>query len=435
MQRAPLRLSGGRVVLRVLPLVLPLLLLGANCRSDEVARVGASAPDTLSAPLAEYTGTLLASARLSTLAASERAAWDTYLLTSRRLMAADKRAMQQELTRAGLTSVRRPPNTESNFTVPSGWTAAWTQSPAGRAMVTTVISYQTPAGGWGKHIDYAMGPRAPGTGYNSESDAWAYVGTIDNGATVTELRLLGLAATVAADTAVAVAFARGVRYLLTAQFPSGCWPQVYPLVGSYHDAATHNDDAIVNVLRLLRDVARGAYATVAPSVRTEAANAVHQALRCLVAQQVVVSGVRTTWGQQHDPLNHAPILGRAYELPSLSGREGARVMSLLMEEASPSADVVEAVHAAAAYYRSTSIPNVVYVSGTGLVATPGAGPVWPRMLEIGTNRALFANRDGVPLYDHAQLTDRRTGYAWFGTEPAGSLRTFESWSRSHPSSR
>jgi len=295
-----------------------------------------------------------------------------------------------------------------------------------------VVSYQTPSGGWGKHVDYAQGARTVGTRWNSESDAWSYIGTIDNGATVNELRLLGVAASASTDTVARRAFIRGVRYLLQAQFPSGCWPQVYPLMGSYNDAATHNDDAMVNVVRVLRDVARGTWAAADASLRADAGAAVSRATTCFVAQQVMVGGVRTTWAQQHDPLTHEPVQGRAYELPGLTGREGARVMAVLMDESTPNAALVASVHAAAAFYRATAIPNAIYVSGTGLVATPGAGPIWARLMEIGTNRPFFANRDGIKLYDHAQLTDRRTGYAWYGTEPSGSLRTFDSWSRTNP---
>lgn len=388
-------------------------------------------PTDNSPALAEYTGTLLAPARIAALSAAERPAWDSYLLTSRRLMAADRAAVQKEAAARGLTAILRAPNTPADFTPSSSWTQAWVRTAPGQQLVRTVLSYQTPAGGWGKHIDYALGPRVPGTGYNSESDEWAYVGTIDNSATVTELRLLGVAGAVG-DSAAVDGFARGVRYLLTAQFPSGCWPQVFPLMGSYHDAATHNDDAMVNVVRFMRDVANGAFAFVPAALRSEATSSVAKAVSCLLVEQVVVQGTRTAWGQQHDPLTHAPVQGRAYEPPAVSGREGSRVMALLMEMPQPSTALVQAIHAAATFYRSTAIANMQYVAGTGLVPSPGASLLWARLMEIGTNRPIFSNRDGIVLYSHDQLTDRRTGYAWYGTEPASALRTFDSWSRTNP---
>jgi PelA/Pel-15E family pectate lyase len=53
-------------------------------------------------------------------------------------------------------------------------------------------------------------------------------------------------------------------------------------------------------------------------------------------------------------------------------------------------------------------------------------------MEIGTNRPIFANRDGVLLYDFNLLTDRRTGYNWYGTEPAASLKSYAAWAPTHP---
>ena len=55
-----------------------------------------------------------------------------------------------------------------------------------------------------------------------------------------------------ADADTREAIVRGVDYLLESQLPNGCFPQVYPLQGSYHDAVTFNDDATVNALRVLR---------------------------------------------------------------------------------------------------------------------------------------------------------------------------------------
>ena len=42
---------------------------------------------------------------------------------------------------------------------------------------------------------------------------------------------------------------------------------------------------------------------------------------------------------------------------------------------------------------------------------------------------MFANRDGVQLFEWERLTDRRAGYGWFGVEPAGTLKRYEKWLR------
>ena len=206
------------------------------CSAPAVAPSAVTPVDTA---MPEYAGTLLATSRLSVLPEDQQASWTTYVLRSRQRMQADLRLVALERARTGAAAVGRPPNSAADFAVQSSWTPTWVAGASGRALVASVLSYQTASGGWGKHIDYAKGVRPAGTGYNSESDDWAYVGTIDNGATINELRLLAVAAPV--DSAAHSAFTRGMTYLVDAQFPSGCWPQVYPLMGSYHDAATNND--------------------------------------------------------------------------------------------------------------------------------------------------------------------------------------------------
>jgi len=54
------------------------------------------------------------------------------------------------------------------------------------------------------------------------------------------------------------------------------------------------------------------------------------------------------------------------------------------------------------------------------------------MTEIGTNRPIFSNRDGIIRYDWNQLTDRREGYAWYSGEPAAVLKTYARWAKTHP---
>ena len=81
---------------------------------------------------------------------------------------------------------------------------------------------------------------------NQVLERFGRIATLDNNSTTSELRFLALAGDVAPDPRYRAAFLRGLEYLHAAQFPNGCWPQVYPLQGGYHDAATFNDDASVN---------------------------------------------------------------------------------------------------------------------------------------------------------------------------------------------
>ena len=60
----------------------------------------------------------------------------------------------------------------------------WFRSPAGRAIITNVLSWQTPRGDWPKNTDTFSAPAPDDSGLS---------GTFDNGATVDELRFLARA--------------------------------------------------------------------------------------------------------------------------------------------------------------------------------------------------------------------------------------------------
>ena len=49
--------------------------------------------------------------------------------------------------------------------------------------------------------------------------------------------------------------------------------------------------------------------------------------------------------------------------------------------------------------------------------------IWARFYEIGTNRPIFAGRNGVLKYDVAQIEyERRTGYEWYVDTAAKMLK-------------
>ena len=50
------------------------------------------------------------------------------------------------------------------------------------------------------------------------------------------------------------------------------------------------------------------------------------------------------------------------------------------------------------------------------------------MNEIGTNKPIFSNRDGINRYDFQQLTDRRVGYGWYSDQPARTMARYKKWS-------
>lgn len=379
-------------------------------------------------------------ARIAALAPDHRAAWRAYLARSRALAAADKSALEAE-RRAAPAPADPPEGRNGGAGMPLDRDPAWYGSPDARHVADQIVSFQTPAGGWGKNVDRS-GPLRK-QGQNWVATGTSYVGTIDNDATTTELRFLARVqarAPAAEASRYRAAFARGLRYLLDAQYPNGGFPQVYPLEGGYHDAITFNDDALVDVARLLASVGRreGDYAFVAPALAREARAAVDRVVQLILATQVTSGGVRTAWGQQVDALTLAPVGARNFEPPALASHESATVLAFLMALPDPSPQVTAAVHAGAAWLKRAALRDIAWTGGASpegrkRVARPGDGPIWSRYYDIATMQPIFGDRDRSIHDDVNEISlERRNGYGWYGIWPASVLAAYDTWSRAHP---
>jgi PelA/Pel-15E family pectate lyase len=334
--------------------------------------------------------------------------------------------------------------------------AEWYGGAEARHVADIVVSFQTPAGGWGKNLNVADHLRKTGESYVSNNISrylapddfdtprdphWNYVGTLDNDATNTELQFLARVVTAldAKDSApYRASFLRGLEYLFAAQFPNGGWPQVWPLEGGYHDAITFNDSAVTNALELLEAVAggKGAFAFVPAKVRQRAGASVARGLECILATQIVENGHRTVWGQQHDAFTLQPVAGRNYEPAAQSSSESSSMMLFLMRLPKPSLAMANAIHAAAAWLQKTAIRDKAYERGPdGGRLTPASGgkAIWARFYEIGTRRPIFADRD-KSIHDNVEelSRERRMGYSWYNSVPQQALDRYAQWIKRHP---
>lgn len=378
-------------------------------------------------------GTLSAE-KISALPASDAEPWKRYLAESKSRMAADRDFFDREMARQGVRESFLPPRGRTfGDREPNGQPETWFSGPEARRIAEIVISFQTPSGGWSKSVDMTRHIRQPGERFCADK-GWRYVGTLDNNATTSQMRFLASMVKATGSESCKRAFFRGFEYLFASQYPNGGWPQVYPLMGGYHDHITLNDRAMTNVIELLRDVASGkaGFEFVAAKERQRARQAINRAIGCLLDCQVVVNGRATVWGQQHDPLTLKPAPARAYEMVALSGGESARVMLVLMEVESPSPRVKSAVHAAAAWFQRTAIRGHVWKKDqdgeSKLIAVEGAEPIWARFSEIGTNRPLFGDRDSRIRYDVREISaERRNGYGWYSTGAREALKKYEEW--------
>ncbi len=309
----------------------------------------------------------------------------------------------------------------------------WFAGDEAKLVAGNILSHQSDLGGWPKNTDTT----APFAG-----DRKALRPTFDNDATTDELRFLARAFNATKDGRYRRAFEKGLDYVLKAQYPTGGWPQAYPPGKGYHRRITFNDNAMVRLLELLREVGTSErYAFVGPKRRQEAKGAFGRGVACILKCQVRVKGKPTAWCAQHDEKDYRPRPGRSYELASLSGAESVGIVRLLMSLDEPSPEVIRAVEGAVAWFEAAKLEGIRVARGKDKSAPKGydkvvmkdasAPALWARFYEIGTNRPIFADRDGVAKHDLAEIGyERRNGYAWLGTWPQRLLdREYPAWKR------
>ncbi|HWV58485.1 MAG TPA: pectate lyase [Longimicrobiales bacterium] len=317
---------------------------------------------------------------------------------------------------------------------------AWYGTDEAVRIADNVLLYQHPNGGWDKNIDMAaVLDEAARADLVARRSQWQT--TIDNGATYEQVRYLARVYEATGHERFRDAALRGVELLLEAQYDNGGWPQYYPLRDGYWSRITFNDNAMINVMRLLRDVSRGeaSFGFASEEMRARAAAAVQKGIDVILRAQIVVDGVLTAWCAQHDEFDLSPAAARAYEHPSLSGSESVGIIRFLMEIENPSPEVVRAIQSAVAWFDSVRIPGIrVEVvrndslpGGTDrvVVEDPNAPPMWARFYEIGTNRPIFSGRDSIIRYSLAEIEhERRVGYSWLGHYAADLLaRDYPAW--------
>ena len=331
---------------------------------------------------------------------------------------------------------------------PINWKACLTQMPdwyqtkEAVRIADNVLLYQRQSGGWPKNIDMAA--------VLSETEKAAIIkqkadddSTIDNEATYTQAAYLGRVFTATREMRFKETFIKGLDYLLAAQYDHGGWPQYYPRRVGYFRHITFNDNAMIGVLRLLKEIGAGVpnYGFVDEGRKTRARRAVQKGVECILKCQIMVDGRLTAWCAQHDEVTFAPAPARSYEKVSISGSESVGIIRFLMGIENPDPRVVKSIEAAAAWLMRAQLngvkverrPDASLPKGYDLIVVhdPKAPPIWARFYEIGSDRPIFCGRDGVIKNSLAEIEyERRTGYSWYSSAPAKLLaEDYPRWHR------
>ncbi|MGC3991193.1 MAG: pectate lyase [Chthoniobacteraceae bacterium] len=381
----------------------------------------------LTGSLLESSGAPLAQERVDALPSAQHAAWQHYLDVSNAAWRKDHETLYTEMIVEGLAQPLPAP-AGGDFKLPSHPQPEWFAAAETRQLATVVISYQTPSGGWSKKLRFTGAPRKRGTLWSSQSagsDPWHYVGTFDNRATTEELRLLAGVWLATQRQDCAGAFLRGLDYIFAAQYPNGGWPQVWPVEGKYHDDVTFNDDAMIHVLELLRDLGDGApeFAFVDEARRTRARQALAAGIECILQAQVRQQGSLTAWCAQHDPLTLAPSPARLKEPTSISGGESVGITRFLMQLPQQTPPIIAAIEGSLVWFERVKITTIEKTSKNGkstyVPVAQSSRPLWARFYDVATNKPLFSGaQDGVIYNTFAEMqAHNHIGYDYYTAQP------------------
>lgn len=272
--------------------------------------------------------------------------------------------------------------------------------PVNKDVLQNVLDSQLNCGGWTKNKDktkpFTEEKRAKIIAGKGKSES----ATIDNNATTSEIRyLMKYYAETKEATALAAA-EKGIEWLLSTQLENGGWPQFPHRKKGYWTQITFNDNAMRNVLALLRDAASGEgdYSPLSSDMRQRCQAAFDKGLDCVLKCQIRVEGKPTVWCQQHDRNTLKPADGRAFELAAFCSQESAEMTLFLMSLENPSPEVKEAIAGAVEWFKANRLPD----------------GRWARFYDLKECKPFFCDRSGEMKRSVEEISkERQKGYSWF----------------------
>jgi pectinesterase len=321
--------------------------------------------------------------------------------------------------------------------------ADWYGSDEAKRVAENVLLSQKEIGGWAKNKPYHH--NFTGEEKNEFASSRSEVGaTFDNGSTIMEMIFLSKVFNYSNDERYRTAFIKGLDYIFLSQYGNGGWPQFFPFRKgesvAYAAHITYNDNAMVNILKLLRDIVYDKEEFRSMKLddvcKQKAADALNKGIGCIVKTQIVVDGTPTVWCAQHDAATLAPANARKFELASFSGTESAEIAEFLMTVKNPSKEVIYAVDCAVKWFDAHKIEGIKLVKEKAsngkkdliVVADESAPVLWARFYDLETGKPFFCDRDGIKKSTIAEIGyERRNGYDWYSTTPSRLASKYKSW--------
>jgi len=185
------------------------------------------------------------------------------------------------------------------------------------------------------------------------------------------------------------AIEKALEMMLKSQLENGGWPHQYPWQGNYHDYATFNDQGINDCIRVMIE-ADSYYG------KEEYATSLQKVGRFMMISQLPPP--QAGWAQQYNEYLQ-PAWARTYEPPAVCPSASLKNIHSLIDLYlhTDQGKFLEPIPDAIRWLKASRMPN----------------GKWGRFLELGTNKALYYDRDRIRVDSIQQLSlERRTGYGY-----------------------
>ncbi len=302
-----------------------------------------------------------------------------------------------------------------------------------------MTTWQIANGGFDKaHADKYKSAYTGGAKSSWTAKGGGDLGTIDNNATVQEMRLLAVRYKATTNSnyksAFKTSFNKAVNFLLTMQRSKGGLPQVWPKRGNYSDQITLNDNAMIRAMVTMMDIANKTSPfdsdIIDDNTRSKMKSALDKAIDYLLKAQIVNDGKLTVWCAQHDTNSLAPVGARAYELASKSGSESAGAVWFLMNWPEQTEAIQKSIKGAIEWYKKTRVTGLYFNKKQGRFEEREGNVLWYRFYEVNNDNYFFCDRDGASTktQDFTKISEeRRTGYQWAGDYGTALISTEKSY--------
>jgi len=309
-----------------------------------------------------------------------------------------------------------------------------------------ILLFQKNNGGWAKNYDMLaiLTDEQKDAIINSKDETNT---TFDNGTTHSQIAYLAEVYLTTKEEKYKEALMKGIEFILSAQYENGGWPQFYPDTTGYRKYITFNDGAMVGIMSVLQAVVnnREKYNFIDGELFNKIKTSYEKGLDCILKCQINENGILKAWCQQHDNVDFHPQNARTFEPAAVCSNESVGIVYLLMNVINPEEKIVNSINAAVKWFNDSKIYGIKVETVKAqhedfeyhstdydkiVVEDKDAPPIWARFYELQTNVPLFCNRDGQPVYSLAEVQrERRTGYAWYGYDPAELLKIYPEWQK------